>query len=257
MIDRKSRIRPTPAGCSIGNFRITAGSLGAWVKKDGIYYILSNSHVLGGSSVNGTQIGDPCLQPGAYDGGTVENDELGKLYEFVPISMIEVSGCPFANAITSVTNFLAQLFHRKTRLKAFIPGEPNKVDCAIATPNREEDVLDAILEDDGALIKIEGEAEPEIGMKVKKSGRTTGTTHGEISQTDAAVTVNMGNGRTALFVDQIIIEKEGMSAGGDSGSVILTEDNKLVTLLFAGSDKTTVGNKWSNVKDALKLDQII
>ena len=235
---------------------MTAGTLGCWVKKAGQWFLLTNNHVA--AAVNEGKKGDPILQPGTADGGTAI-DELGKLYEFVPISLTEVSGCPFANSIASVTNFLARVFGRKTRLKAFVPGEPNTVDCAIAEPTRQfpyrdEDVLDRILEDDGALIKIEGEAEPQLNMKVKKSGRTTGTTHGEISQVEAAVTVNMGNNRTALFVDQIIVEKPGMSAGGDSGSAVLTEDNKIVGLLFAGSEQTMVANSWKNVKEALGIE---
>ena len=173
MVDRTKRYRPAPGGVSVGHRDITAGTLSCWVKKAGQLYLLSNNHVL--ANVNAGKKGDPILQPGAADGGTAV-DELGKLYKFVPISLTETSGCPFANVITSVTNFFARLFGRKTRLKAFIPGEPNLVDCAIAEPTRQfpyrdEDVLDAILEDDGALVKIAGEAEPEIGLAVKKSGR--------------------------------------------------------------------------------------
>lgn len=256
MVDRTKRYRPAPGGISVGHFSVTAGTLSCWVKKAGEFFLLSNNHVL--CNVNTGKKGDPILQPGTADGG-VAVDEIAKLYDFVPISLTETSGCPFANAITSVTNFLACLFGRKTRLKAYVPGEPNLVDCAIAEPTRQfpyrdEDVLDAILEDDGSLIKIEGEAEPEIGMKVKKSGRTTGTTHGEISQVEAAVNVSMGEGRVALFTNQFIVEKEGMSAGGDSGSLVLTEDNKAVGLLFAGSENTMVACKFSNVKEALKLE---
>lgn len=253
MVDRTKKFRPAPGGISVGHRDVTAGTLGCWVKKAGQWFLLSNNHVL--CNVNAGKKGDPILQPGSADGGTVESDEIAKLYDFVPISFTETSGCPFANAITSVTNFFACLFGRKTRLKAYVPGEPNLVDCAIAEPYADEDVLDGILEDDGVLIRIEGGAGPEIGMKVKKSGRTTGTTHGEISQVDAAVTVNMGDNRSALFTEQIIVEKEGMSAGGDSGSAVLTEEgNKIVGLLFAGSEKTMVANSWHNVKEALKLD---
>ncbi len=256
MVDRTKRFRPCPGGVSVGHYKVTAGTLSCWVKKAGEWMMLSNNHVL--ANVNAGKKGDPILQPGTADGG-VAVDEIAKLYEFVSISLTETSGCSFANAITSVTNFFARLLGRKTRLKAFIPGEPNKVDCAIAEPTRQfpyrdEDVLDAILEDDGALIKIEGEAEPEIGLAVKKSGRTTGTTHGEISQIEAAVNVAMGNGRTALFVDQMIVEKPGMSAGGDSGSAVLTEDNKIVGLLFAGSENTMVACKFSNVKKELGIE---
>jgi hypothetical protein len=252
MVDRTKKFRPAPGGVSIGHYQITAGTLGCWTTKAGEFFILSNNHVL--ANVGDCEIGDPILQPGVADGGTEKNDEIAKLYDFVPISLTETSGCPFANAIVSVANFFARLFRRKTQLKAYIPGEPNKVDCALASPNSDKYVLERILEDDGSFVKIEGEAEAEIGLLVKKSGRTTGTTHGEISQTDVTIIVNMGDGRMAIFTDQIVVEKEGMSAGGDSGSVVLTEHNSLVGLLFAGSDKAMIANSWKNVKKALVLD---
>jgi len=251
-MDRTKRFRPAPGGVSIGNVLVTAGTLGCLVYKKGQPFILSNNHVL--AAVNKAEIGSPIVQPGVADGGTVENDELGKLYEFIPISLSEVSGCSFANAITSIMNCFARLFGRKTRLKAYIPGKPNTVDCAIASPNQEEDVLDRILEDESTLIKIEGEAEPEVGLAVKKNGRTTGTTRAVIAQVDAAVNVGMGEGRMALFADQFIVEKEGMCAGGDSGSLVLTENNKAVGLLFAGSDQTMVANRFSNIKKELGIE---
>jgi hypothetical protein len=64
----------------------------------------------------------------------------------------------------------------------------------------------------------------------------------------------MGDGRVALFTGQIIVEKEGMCAGGDSGSVVLTEDNRIVGLLFAGSDQAMIANPWGEVKSALGVE---
>jgi len=55
---------------------------------------------------------------------------------------------------------------------------------------------------------------------------------------NASVTVKYGLFEKANFVDQIIIENpdEEISAGGDSGSAVLDENNKLIGLLFAGSE---------------------
>lgn len=251
MVNRKIKMRPAPGGCSVGHRDITAGTLGCWVKRNGQQMMLSNNHVL--ADVNQADIGDPIYQPGVYDGGT-SADEIAKLYDFVPISMTELSSCPIAGFIATVLNFLSGIFGRKTKLIPYASGEPNKVDCAIAEPHAGVDVLDRIIEDDGTLIEVIGEAEPTLGLAVKKSGRTTGTSHGEVSQTEVTLSVQMGNGKVAVFTDQIVVEKEGMSAGGDSGSAILTEDNKLVGLLFAGSDKATIFNRWLNVKESLELD---
>ncbi|HEX9581370.1 MAG TPA: CARDB domain-containing protein, partial [Gemmatimonadales bacterium] len=49
----------------------------------------------------------------------------------------------------------------------------------------------------------------------------------------------------AIFVDQLIIEPGGFSGGGDSGSLIVTNDGNKnpVALLFAGSSTQTIANR--------------
>jgi V8-like Glu-specific endopeptidase len=44
-----------------------------------------------------------------------------------------------------------------------------------------------------------------------------------------------------------------MSQGGDSGSAVLDDQDKLVGLLFAGSDQTTIINRIEHVFDSLNL----
>ena len=245
-LDRTGKWRPAPGGVSIGHYQITAGTLGRLVHKNGEPMILSNNHVL--ANVNEAQIGDPILQPGAYDGGTVDKDEIAKLQNFIEIQILGPSSCSVANAVVNIGNFLARLFWRETRLMAFAGLEGNLVDCAIAKPNQDKDVTDTILEIDGAT----GEVEPQVGMAVKKSGRSSGITHDQINQVNVTANVNVGEGRMALFTDQFAMG--AMSEAGDSGSIILSEDNKCVGLLFAGSDTITIANRYSNVKAKLGLD---
>ena len=80
---------------------------------------------------------------------------------------------------------------------------------------------------------------------MQKLGRTTSVTTGTVTGINATVIVRYDKGR-ARFVDQIIVENpdDAFSAGGDSGSLIVTNDgnNNPVALLFAGSDSHTVGN---------------
>ena len=80
---------------------------------------------------------------------------------------------------------------------------------------------------------------------MQKFGRTTELTTGEVTGVNATVNVGYGPGKTARFVKQIIIEPGGFSAGGDSGSLIVTDDDNLnpVGLLFAGSSTVTVANR--------------
>jgi len=122
------------------------------------------------------------------------------------------------------------------------------VDCAIAWPLVNDDISQEILE----IGKPVGFGEVKVGDKVKKSGRTTGLTQGDVIATDGVV--NVGYGETiAVFEDQIITN--AVCGGGDSGSAVLNENNKAVGLLFAGSSSLTIVNKIANVIDALGLDR--
>jgi hypothetical protein len=239
------KIRPAPGGVSIGHKDITAGTLGCLVKKNDQIFILSNNHVLANS--NQAEIGDPILQPGPYDGGTYPDDHIAGLEDFVPINIIGLpSECPIATGTASLLNGIAKLLGSQVRMQA-INQQPleNLVDAAIARPLNPEEVSDKILQ----IGTIQGTAAGELGMAIKKSGRTTGLTNGVIEQVDVSVNVQYGQGQVAMFTDQLMAG--AMSQGGDSGSAVLDENNRLVGLLFAGSDTTTVINRIENVFSGL------
>lgn len=237
--------RPAPGGVSIGHRDITAGTLGCLVKKDGRSVILSNNHVLANS--NAAEIGDPILQPGPYDGGRYPEDHIADLEQFVPINIGGLpSECPIATGTAGFLNSIARLFGSNVQLQAIDRQQTeNLVDAAIARPLNPEDVKDEILQ----IGTIQGAAEGILGMAIKKSGRTTGLTTGEIQQVDVTVNVQYGEGQIAQFTDQLMAG--AMSQGGDSGSTVLDESNHLVGLLFAGSDTTTIMNRIQNVFSAL------
>lgn len=239
---RTKKYRPAPGGVSIGHKDITAGTLGMVVKRDGVRHILSNNHVLAAS--NHGALADPVYQPGPHDGGT-EADKIGFLVDYEPIEFVGLSDCAVAGFIVKVCNWLAEKLGRKTRLEPIAPGS-NFVDAAIAMPMDDSLVADEILE-----IGIpKGYASVDIGTPVKKSGRTTGLTHGSVTIMDAAVSVQY-DGNIAVFEDQIITDM--LCAGGDSGSIGVTEDNQAFGLLFAGSETVSVFNRIENVHDALGL----
>lgn len=233
---RTDRWRPALGGVSIGHEWITAGTLGCLVSRKGEVFILSNNHVLADS--NNAPLGSPILQPGKYDGGGLI-DRIATLESFVPLVFVgSDEGCKIGQTLAKMANFFARKAHRHTRLNAISTREvTNRVDAAIARPVDLNMVKNEILE----LGKISGWENADLGMKVKKSGRTTGVTSGEITQVDVMTNVQYGE-KIALFVDQLMIEPGGFSGGGDSGSAVLSEDNNLVALLFAGSDECTVIN---------------
>lgn len=247
------KFRPAPGGVSVGHFQITAGTLGIWVRKNNKYYILSNNHVLANS--NDGSVGDAILQPGPYDGGINPADQIATLSEFVQIQFEGSGGgssCPIAKLFASVLNGAAAVVGSSTRLtptlvSASTQAANNLVDCAIAEPLNQNDVRNEILN----IGVVSQTAEATLGMSVKKMGRTTGFTTGTILQVDVTSSVSYGTGKTAVFTDQLMAG--AMSQGGDSGSAVVSSDNKLVGLLFAGSTSTTIINRIQNVFSALNI----
>ncbi|MDQ7843618.1 MAG: hypothetical protein QN141_07720 [Armatimonadota bacterium] len=242
---RTERVRPAPGGVSIGHRDVTAGTLGCLVKKDGASFILSNNHVL--AAENDGLPGDPILQPGPFDGGRLPADQIAALTAFVPIRFREAAEAgAAAGAVAAAFNWLARLLRSPARLKPATTQIPeNLVDAAIARPLRDGEVDPTVLE----IGAIGGTAPAALGLVVRKSGRTTGLTVGEILQVDVTVDVRYGGDRVARFTDQLLAS--AMSRGGDSGSVVLDSDNRIVGLLFAGSETTTVITPIGHVFAAL------
>ncbi|MHC4356499.1 MAG: Nal1-like putative serine protease, partial [Planctomycetota bacterium] len=209
--------RPVPIGVSTGHADITAGTIGCRVTDGVNVYALSNNHVYANENLaNAGLNGDPVLQPGPYDGGASPADYLGMLYDFVPIDF---------------------------------SGGDNVVDAAIASTTT--DLLGNATLSDGYGTPKSTTAEATINQKVKKYGRTTGQTKGQVYAINATVNVGYDSG-VARFVNQIIITPGNFSAGGDSGSLVVVDDKKgrnegpdhlrPVGLLFAGSSTYTVAN---------------
>src|SRR5437764_10958903 len=224
--DPTKRQRPAPMGFSVGHPAITAGSIGARVVDgSGNVYALSNNHVLANS--NDARIGDAALQPGPYEGGTPA-DQIGTLPAF---NTIDFSGG--ANTIDA-----AIALSGTTNLENATPaddgyGVPNAAIFGDANG-------DGVFDDETSL----------LGLNVQKYGRTTKLTHGQITGINGTVTVcyEVFFGfciKSARFVDQLVIEPGTFSDGGDSGSLIVTDDGNKnpVALLFAGSSAQTIANR--------------
>jgi hypothetical protein len=218
--DTTARYRPAPIGVSTGHPDITAGTIGARVKDaSGRVFALSNNHVY--ANINKANIGDSALQPGTYDGGINPDDKIGTLFDF------------------QLINF---------------SGGSNTIDAAIALSSI-PDLGNSTLED-GYGTPSSVTADAYVGLPVKKYGRTTGMTHGKVSTISLTVNVCYESrgifcSKSAKFVDQIGISPGTFSAGGDSGSLIVTDDdnNNPVGLLFAGSSTLTIANKIDLVLD--------
>ncbi len=246
------RWRPAPGGVSLGHYQVTAGTFGSVVRDraTGERLILSNNHVLANS--NDANPGDPILQPGVADGGKVENDTIARLERFCPIEFSTLPPvCPLAIGVVNMANALARVLGSRHRLQAIQsdPTASNLVDAAVARPLDNNDILAEIL----VIGVVGGTTEATLGMSVRKSGRTTGLTTGEITVLEATVDVGYGSGRTARFDEQIVTSP--MSSPGDSGSLLVAGDSQhAVGLLFAGSDQTTIHNPIQAVLDCLEVE---
>jgi hypothetical protein len=94
-----------------------------------------------------------------------------------------------------------------------------------------------------------------VPVSVEKSGRTTGVTKGSVQSFNTNVlvkyTTSCGGhkGFTISYVNQVVVVPGSFSAGGDSGSLIVTSDacHLPVALLFAGSSSSTIGNPIGEV----------
>jgi hypothetical protein len=220
------RARPAPLGYSVGHFAITAGSIGARVVDGaGNVYILSNNHVLANS--NAASIGDAIYQPGAYDGGTAA-DQIATLFAFKPIN--------FSGGANTFDAAIA----RSTPAEL---GFASPTDDGYGAPSSQifgDANGDGMFDDVNSL----------LGLPVQKYGRTTKLTHGQITGINGTVTVcyevlYIFCIKSATYTNQLIVDAAGFSGGGDSGSLIVTDNGSLnpVGLLFAGSSTQTIVNR--------------
>jgi hypothetical protein len=225
--DPTTRLRPAPTGYSVGHFAITAGTIGARVvDASGNVYVLSNNHVLANS--NGATIGDAIYQPGPFDGGTAA-DQIATLFAFRPIVFS-----------STATNTMDAAIARSSPTEL---GNATPIDDGYGAPSSTiygDANGDGLFDDRNAL----------LGVPVQKYGRTTKLTKGTITGINATVSicyevVFIFCTKSARFVDQLIIDASGFSGGGDSGSLIVTDDanRNPVALLFAGSSTQTIANR--------------
>jgi len=171
-------------------------------------------------------VGDPILQPGAYDGGKME-DTVANLLRFIPLRTLRVKDLSPGGKIK--------------------PGDVNVADAAVAR-------LAAGIECDASPVGLpapKGVAPAKLGMVVQKSGRMTGLTRGKVKALNCTLKVGYEWDRIGIFTGQILCTCK--SQGGDSGSLVVDERNRAVGLLFAGSDTVTVATPVDIVLKGLQL----
>jgi len=224
--DRQDEVRPLVGGTSLSAYvtkgaliYLYAGTLGM-VTYDN--KVLSNAHVIAMNPETGEFLdaGTPVIQPGSRDGGRI-GDRVGELDTYMPID--------------------------------FEPNAENYADAAIGSIDTGVGVSVGEQFYEINNYWLEGWTEVSKGDIVRKSGRTTGVTTGEIVHTNASVWVGYG-GKSAYFVDQIVVEQENWSfaAPGDSGSAV-DKGGEFVGLVFAGSETHVVISKAEHIIEGLDI----
>lgn len=233
---RKRQNRPIKMGTSGGNLldltplECCDGTLGALIEKNGVQYVLSNNHVLARS--NKGKPGEAIIQPGLGDQR------------------------PICEPLQPDADTVAFLTARK-RVK-FGLNRRNKIDAAIA------EVVPGAVDPQGAIMGIgvpgSNTVEAFVGMRVKKSGRTTGLTRGSVIAVNASAVVDFpkrcgsDDVRVARFEDLIFIagnnDKPFIEAG-DSGSMVYENSKNCpgpVGLVFAGNEELAAASPAETVR---------
>jgi len=207
--DRQKSVRPLQGGISVGCAFSTAGTLQIVARYNDKPALFSNAHVIA-PHWSGAKIGHPVIQPGWVDGVF---EEIGTLVDYEEIDFRE--------------------------------GE-NIIDFAIAELKEGVDYKEN-------FIIGHGEIKPEIrraksGDLMKKTGRTSGPNEAEVLLVNATALVRIG-GVVTEWEDQIMFDnRNAFVRAGDSGSMLLFEDNAIGGVVYAGSEKVGIGNQFVNVK---------
>ncbi|MPQ44955.1 hypothetical protein [Clostridium tarantellae] len=200
-----SRKRPIQAGYSVGVYGDPfTGTLGAIVfgNKKNTPYILSNNHVL--ADDNKYEKGTYILQPAAGFGGNY-----------------------YHNVIATLTLAIKQYFDGVTI---------NYTDAAIAEIFYKMEYDTSI----PYIGKIKGVAKAYPTMAIRKTGATTGYTTGHVGTTFLKLNTTTEDGGTYLMENQIFANR--MSEAGDSGSVVVDNNNNAVGLLMGANKYGSIIN---------------
>ena len=93
---------------------------------------------------------------------------------------------------------------------------------------------------------------------MRKTGRTTGLTHGVVASVDSTLRLDFGDGLGVRTLrDQIRVHSsERFGDHGDSGAVLVDADNRVVGLYVAGSGSTGFANPIEPVLRQLDAELI-
>ncbi|MCA9929009.1 MAG: hypothetical protein KC419_11045 [Anaerolineales bacterium] len=208
MVDT-GRYSPLRGGISIGPCRVVGGyiytgTLGCMVTDNatGDPMMLTNFHVA--AVDENWSAGDTMAQPSRVDGGSCPVDVVGDL--------------------------------RRAQVNTDVDAAVIRYDSDRGHACEIEDIGD-----------INGTATAVVNMAVRKRGRTTELTYGTVDSVSLSVRVDYGHGigevilRNQIGIEVDTTQSTMFGTNGDSGSVVVDENNNVVGLYFAGNDDGSYG----------------
>ncbi|MEM9073083.1 MAG: hypothetical protein AAGE52_31550 [Myxococcota bacterium] len=198
---RAAAISPSEA---IAHIDANAGTLGAWVVREGRWLALSNNHVL--AATNRADIGDPIVH------GVRDAREVGELADFVPLKLRR----------NNVDAALADIDPHA------IPDDPSipRIDLVEEWIENEDDLRRGAVRKNGRR----------TGLRRGRM-RAVGLRH-------AAVRYDDGRKRRFDEVIEIRNRGNAFASRGDSGSLVVDADGFAVGLVFAVGRVTYVNPIW-------------
>jgi hypothetical protein len=220
-----------------GNF-CCSGTLGALISRGGVTYILSNNHVLAKSDNGTAKTTDPVTQPGLVDNNCAPGTTVA---HFSAAAALKPTGGSTGPSPSNVDAAIAQIVSGTVDAGGSILdlGAAGANSIAAAPPSSTLAVPASV------LAANEG---------VAKSGRSSGLTCSTLQAINVTVSVDYNSSCagakafTATFINQIIVNGGGFSAGGDSGSLVVTSDTaRPLALLYGGNSTSTSANPIADV----------
>jgi hypothetical protein len=194
------RVRPLRPGVSIIPEHLIGGvgTLGGFLLKDGKVYIVSCNHVLAANDP--ASLGLPVYQPAVGDGPMSQQDQ---------------------DQVGVVTHY-----------EVMVQGD-NRLDIALAEvvlPGLPDLAPQDLTEVPSGLFRV-----PAPGELLRKSGRTTGLTAGQVVTVNTAVNVDFGPPTGLIrFLGTVNVAGAGFVMGGDSGAWAYDAGMNMVGMVFAG-----------------------
>jgi hypothetical protein len=220
-----TRCRPMHVGASISHNRVQSGTLAAFATcmgaNDDSVYALSCNHVL--AEFNSLSVGDAVVQPGVTDKGKAK-DKIGELAALIPLAY-------------SDEEYL------------------NYADAALAKITEPDCLPDGI----NALPTVAINRDLRKNSRVHMIGRTSGRSVGQTIDISARLRLRYPRGprSTSLvgFTDVVVCTP--FTKRGDSGALVMDNNNRAVGLIMAGSNRVSIMCKIGYIIDSLNIEKIL